>query len=788
MTNFLGGRHALPAESKSKLRGFGVAVFLSATTALTALPIAAEAQSYSFNTVRIEGNQRVEAGTILTYAGIGRGQTVSAGQLNDAYQRIIASGLFESVEIVPRGGTLVIEVKEYPTVNQVSIEGNRRLKDEELTALLESQPRQVFNPAIAERDAALIADAYSQQGRLASRVTPKIIRRSDNRVDVVFEIFEGDVTEIERISFVGNSVYSDRRLRRVLGTKQAGLLRRFVRRDTFVEDRIEFDKQVLSDFYMSRGYVDFRIMGVNAELARERDGYFITFNLHEGDQFKVGQVTTVSDLPDVDADEFQAELKLKPGQVYTPTDVENAISRLEGLANRKGLDFVRVEPRINRNDRDLSLDVEFEIVRGPRVFVERIDIEGNTTTQDKVIRRQFKVVEGDPFNPREIRETAERIRALGFFANSDVRAREGSRPDQVIVDVSVEEQATGSLSFGGTYSTNSGLGLVIGLRERNFLGRGQSVNLNLSGTEGSKVYSLQFAEPSFLGRDLTFSLDMAYSESQGNFANFDTETLRFKPGFSFAIGEKTRFGVFAKAEQIKMIDDGSTVGGIVADEIARDDDWNAGVGYTLSYDSRINELERDRGYRVSMEQEFAGLNSDNQYIKTTATATAQTKVFNDEITLRATVEAGVLAFNSGSSRSVDRFQIGGGLIRGFQPDGIGPREIVTDGGGAITSNDALGGDKFAVARFEAEFPLGLPEEYGLSAGVFYDIGSVWGVGNTSAATGTVYYDEFTARQVIGVSLFWTTPIGPLRFNWSKTLQKEEFDEDQSFNLTVSTEF
>ena len=396
MTNFLGGRHALPAESKSKLRGFGVAVFLSATTALTALPIAAEAQSYSFNTVRIEGNQRVEAGTILTYAGIGRGQTVSAGQLNDAYQRIIASGLFESVEIVPRGGTLVIEVKEYPTVNQVSIEGNRRLKDEELTALLESQPRQVFNPAIAERDAALIADAYSQQGRLASRVTPKIIRRSDNRVDVVFEIFEGDVTEIERISFVGNSVYSDRRLRRVLGTKQAGLLRRFVRRDTFVEDRIEFDKQVLSDFYMSRGYVDFRIMGVNAELARERDGYFITFNLHEGDQFKVGQVTTVSDLPDVDADEFQAELKLKSGQVYTPTDVENAISRLEGLANRKGLDFVRVEPRINRNDRDLSLDVEFEIVRGPRVFVERIDIEGNTTTQDKVIRRQFKVVEGDP--------------------------------------------------------------------------------------------------------------------------------------------------------------------------------------------------------------------------------------------------------------------------------------------------------------------------------------------------------------------------------------------------------
>lgn len=788
MTNFLGGRRVSGADAKLQLRKIGVAVFLSATTALTAVPHSATAQNYRFNSVAIEGNQRIEAGTILTYAGIARGQSLSAGELNAAYQRIIASGLFETVEITPRGGTLVIEVKEYPTVNRVRVEGNRRLKDDELLDLLDSKPRLVFNPATAEKDAATIAEAYSQQGRLASKVSPKIIRRSDNRVDLVFEVFEGDVTEVERISFVGNSVYSDRRLRRILETKQAGLLRRFVSRDTLVEDRLEFDKQVLSDFYMSRGYVDFRVMGVNAELARERDGSFITFNLHEGDQFKVGQVTTASDLPDVDPDAFLAELKLKTGDIYTPTDVENAIARLETYATRLGLNFVRVEPRISRNDRDLTLDVEFELTRGPRVFVERIDIEGNTTTLDRVIRRQFDVVEGDPFNPREIRETAERIRALGFFGAADVRAREGSAPDQVVVDVDVQEQPTGSLNFGGSYSTNSGLGLVIGLKESNFLGRGQAVDLNLSGTDGSQVYSLNFTEPSFLARNLSFNLDLNYSESSANYANFDTENIRIKQGFGFGLSQKTRVSVFGQTERVRMIDNGSsTFGGVVASEIAQDADWSTGLGYRVSYDSRRGELEQDRGVRFSFGQELAGLSGGSNYIKTTASATAQTKILNDEITLRATVEAGMLNFSEGSSRSVDRFSIGGGTIRGFQPDGIGPREIV-EVAGDVVSNDALGGDKFAVARLEAEFPLGLPEEYGLSGGVFYDVGSVWGLGNAGAATGDLYYDDFSARHVVGVSLFWTTPIGPLRFNWSKALQKEEFDSAQSFNLTVQTRF
>ncbi|QIZ82416.1 outer membrane protein assembly factor BamA [Thalassovita gelatinovora] len=753
------------------------------------LPNIAAAQDYRFNAVTIEGNQRIEAGTILTYAGIERGKTISAGELNAAYQRILASGLFETVEITPRGGTLVVAVKEYPTINKINIEGNRRLKDEDVLPLLQSKSRLVFNPKVAERDAATIAEAYNQQGRLSATVSPKIIRRSDNRVDLIFEVFEGGITEIERISIVGNDAYSDGRLRRVLQTKQAGILRALIRSDTFVEDRIAFDKQVLRDFYLSRGYVDFRITGVNAELTRERDGYFIAFNIEEGQQFRVGEVSATSDLAEVDSDEFLKSLKMRSGMIYSPTIVENSISRMERLANKKGLNFVRVEPRITRNDRDLSLDVEFILSRGPRIFVERIDIEGNTTTMDRVIRRQFKIVEGDPFNPREIRESAERIRALGFFANADVKAREGSSPDQVIVDVNVEEQPTGSLSFGGTYSTNTGFGLLVTLKEDNFLGRGQKLNLSVSGATDNKVYALNFSEPALLGRELQFDLDIGYRETETAYANYDSTSIRFKPGISFPVSDNGRLGLFYSAEKIEMIDDGSTgYGGIVGNEIAQADILSSSLGFTYSFDTRRSGLNPNSGVLFQFGQEFGGLGGDVTFTKSTAKAVAQTKVLNEEITLRASIEGGLLEYNTGASRSVDRFQIGSGLIRGFDPDGIGPREIVYDSSGDVVSNDALGGDMFAVARFEAEFPLGLPEEYGIHGGVFYDVGSVWGLGDTSSATGTVLYEDFSLRHVIGLSLFWTTPVGPLRFNWSKALQKETEDIEQTFNLTISTEF
>lgn len=784
MSEHIWGTPRAGKQHKALLRRTAFAFSVLISLGIAGTPDVAQAQSYRFSTLAIEGNNRIEDAAIASYAGIGRGQVVSAGELNDAYQRILGSGLFETVEITPRGNRLVIKVVEFPTINVIRFEGNKRLKDEVLEAIVESQSRRVLNPAAAERDAIAIAEAYAESGRVAARVTPRVIRRSDNRADLVFEIFEGALAEIERLSFVGNRVYSDRRLRRVLGTKQAGVLRALVKRDTLVEDRIEFDKQVITDFYQSRGYVDFRVTGVNAELARERDGYFLTFNVEEGQQFSFGEVTAVSELPNVDAELFQDELKIRSGVTYSPSLVESSIARLERLAIREGLDFVRVEPRITRNDRDLTLDVEFALVRGPRVFVERIDVEGNTTTLDRVVRRQFKVAEGDPFNPREIRESAERIRALGFFATAEVNAREGSSPDQVIVDVDVEERPTGSLNFGGTYSTDSGFGLVAGLTERNFLGRGQQLSFSLSTSPDVNNYEFRFVEPAFIGRDVAVGFSASYRDLTFSQVRYENTVGQIQPFMSFATGENSRLQLRYTYESVDMsIAATDAIAGSLLDaEAARGEEASSSIGYTYTYDTRIGGLNPDAGFLLEFGQDYAGAGGDIEYLRTTAKAVAQTKVFNGDVTLRASLEGGLLYTPNNDSRANHRFALGGSQMRGFEPYGIGPREQA-----AGTIDEGLGGKYFAVARFEAEFPLGLPEEYGISGGVFYDVGSLWGVDGTAGA-GSLLYNDASLRHVVGVSLFWETPIGPLQFNFSKALQKEAFDREQNFNLTIRTEF
>ncbi|MCV2881133.1 outer membrane protein assembly factor BamA [Actibacterium sp. XHP0104] len=734
----------------------------------------AQAQTYRFSTVEIEGNQRVDAATILSYAGIGRGQTLSAADLNTSYQGVVDSGLFEQVEMIPAGGKLIIRVVEYPTINLINFEGNKRIKDEDLQNLIQSQSRRVYSPRAAEADAAAIVQAYEQQGRLAATVDPRIIRRSDNRVDLVFEVTEGKVVEIERISFVGNRAYSDRRLRRVLGTKQAGLLRQIIRSDTFIADRIAFDRQVLTDFYASRGYIDMQVLSVAPELTRNRDAFVLTFNIREGQQFRFGEVTVTSDMADVDPAIYQDVLRLRPGVVYSPVLVEKAIERIEGLALREGLDFVRIEPRITRNDRDLTLDVELAMSRGPRIFVERIDIEGNVTTLDRVIRRQFKTVEGDPFNPRAIREASQRITALGFFETAEVSAREGTTPDRVIVDVDVEEKPTGSLSFGLSYSVATGVGTTISFSEANFLGRGQYLSFAVASGTDDNLFSFRFAEPAFLARDVRFGIGIDYSTSSGlHDALYDTRELNFSPSLQFPTGEFSRLELRYSLNRSQLFDY-SGASPILQAEVNQGQQITSSLGYTWSRDTRDVGLNPNAGVLLRFSQDFAGLAGDQKYIATEALAAAETKVYQEEITLRAELEGGILAMIDGNSRITDRY-FGTGKIRGFEPQGIGPR----DGG------EALGGNVYAVARFEAEFPLGLPEEYGITGGVFADFGSVWSLDNTN---GGLVDDGFHLRSSIGVSVFWDTVIGPLRFNFSEALVKETYDKEQSFDLTISTRF
>ncbi|MFG6500322.1 MULTISPECIES: outer membrane protein assembly factor BamA [unclassified Sulfitobacter] len=763
------------------LRGASLCVMLSVAWLVPSSQ--AQAQQYQFNTVVIDGNERIGDSAILRRAGIGRGQAVTGGQLNDAYQNLQNSGLFESVSLEPQGGTLVITVVELPTLNRVSFEGNRRIKDEMLAELIGSTERRVFNPSQAEQDAAAIAEAYSNEGRLSARVQPRIIRRDQNRVDLVFEIFEGDNVEIERLSFVGNRVYSDRRLRRVLGTKQAGLFRRLVKRDTYVEGRVEADKQLLRDFYLSRGYVDMRTEAVNAELTEERDGVFVAYNITEGQQFRFGEVKLESEVPGLNAAAYRDLLKIRPGVIYSPTLIENDIARIERQAIRDGVDFLRVEPVIDRNDRDLSLNVTYKLSRGERIFVERIDIEGNTTTLDRVIRREFDSVEGDPFNPREIRQAAERIRALQYFETAEVNARQGSSPEQVVIDVDVEEKPTGSLNFGGSFSNNDGFGVAVSFQEENFLGRGQRLNLSISTAEDATRYGVTFVEPRFLGRDVALGLKLDYAETNSSYTSYDTERLVFQPSLTFPVSENGRLSTRYTLEGIEMLErDDEDNSATIANEIAEGALFSSSVGYTYTYDTRRSGLDPTQGVLFEFGQDFAGLGGDNEYIKTTAKVAGEKRIFNEEVTLRATLEGGALSWNSGTNRAVDRFILGPSIMRGFEPGGIGPRDQSNG------VDDALGGNLFAVARFEAEFPLGLPEEYGITGGVFYDVGNLWDLSDVDTSGGTIVGESGSFRHVIGFSVFWDTPLGPLQFNVSDALKKESFDKEQSFEVTLRTTF
>lgn len=752
----------------------GTALCTAFFMAFSALP--ANAQSYSFSSIKVEGNTLVDPATIVKFAAIPKGQPISAGELNDAVQRLTDSGLFASVDVIPQGGTLVIKVTENPTVNAVAFEGNVKIKDEDLAKIVKSATRRVYSPAQVDADAAAITDAYTFAGRLAARVEPKVIDRGDNRVDLVFEIREGKVTEVERLSFTGNRAFSDRRLRQVLETKQAGIFRSIIQRDTFVADRTAVDKQVLVDFYRSRGFIDAQVLGVSSEFSRERDGFFLTFNIREGLSYKFNKLSVASEYPGVDTADFEKAMRIRSGVTYSPTAIDTTITRMESIAVKKGLDFVAIEPRITKNEANQTLDVTFVLTKGPRVFVERIDIEGNATTLDKVVRRQFRTVEGDPFSPAEIRQGAERIRALGFFKTADVNARQGTAEDRVIVDVNVEEQPTGSLNFGATYSVADGLGFNISLQESNFLGRGQYVGVKIGTTADNKDSSITFIEPALLDRDLKFKFSGWYRTSDKSNSYYSTTRYGVSPSLEFPVAERTRLELryTASSDEIHSVSANSST--ILQAEAARGALVTSSVGYTLSYDTRLASIDPNSKLLLTFGQDFAGLGGDIESITTSASATYETRILHDDVTLRAEFEGGAVTTTGAGSRIVDRFT-GNGKVRGFEANGYGPRDLTA------VNQDALGGNLFWSARVETQFPIGLPEEYGLTGGLFADVGSVWGLDNPGTVDDTMH-----VRSAIGFSIYWTSALGPLRFNFSKAINKETYDKEQTFDLTISTKF
>ena len=753
-----------------------------------------------FDRVDVVGNQRMSADTVRSIARIQTGVRVRLWEINDAVQRLHQSDLFENVTVRPEGNRLIIEVEERPTINQIAIEGNEILNDEVLLSLVTSEPRQTFSPARAEADAQSIVDAYMAAGRLSAEVTPRIIRRSENRVDLVFEVFEGGIVEIARVGFVGNRSYSDSRLRRVLATKQANLLSWLFRSDTFIEERLESDRALLEEFYRTRGFIDFEILSVTSELTRERDGFLVTFRLREGAQFFFGEITISSRLPEVNVDAFADLVDISPGEIFDEELLEDLLDDINLRTNELGYAFVQTAHSVTRINETQTVDINVELVRGPRQFIERIEISGNSTTLDHVIRREFRVVEGDPFNRREILRAQDRIRALGYFSNVSVDTRPGSTPEQAIVEVRVEERPTGSLTFGVSYATDEGVAGNVALREANFAGRGQKVGVSLSVGKADNTFSFSFEEPRFLDRDLAVGVSVYHERNTSDSFSYNSREIGMRPRVSFPVSASARLELSYVLNQAKLeqrTENGETnnnISPLVGDSgLGKTLTSAVGARYVLNETDSV--FQPSEGYRFSIGQTFAGLGGDVRYSKTSANFTAYSSLLKGDVILSSELEAGVFVPIGMDSRVTDRFFLGGDSFRGFQTFGIGPRD---------ENNSPLGGKYFAIARLEGTFPLGLPDEVGLTGGIFVDAGSLWGLDLESAPAPDGYENcedaagddtcvavspGFDLRSSTGFALYWNTAIGPLAFNFSRPLKYVKgVDRTERFRLTIGTRF
>ena len=563
--------------------------------------------------------------------------------------------------------------------------------------------------------------------------------------------------------------------------------------NTYDQDRLELDKELLRRFYLERGYIDVQVLSGTAQLARDRGGFFLSFTLSEGEKYNFGQVSVSSSIPGLDATAFQPLLApVADRGVYNIKFVERVIERMAFQAGQSGYAFVEIRPRVTKHPENRTVDINFELVEGERVFVERIDISGNDRTLDRVIRRQFHIVEGDAFNSREIRDAEDRIKGLGYFKEASVSVREGSAQGYALVDVQVEEQPTGSLSLGGAYSTTEGFSAQISLTERNFLGRGQTVTATVSASDQFANYALGFYEPALFDRDLLAGFTIFYRDSNLEEQSFSTSSAGFEPRVGFPLSENGRLTVRYHLSQDNIYDVQPDTSRIIEEEQGKL--LTSAIGLTYAYDRRNSVVDPSAGFILTLNQEFAGLGGDVTHSKTQGTARAYTSFFDEDLILSAELEGGVITSKDGT-RITDRFSTGGDNFRGFARNGLGPRDFCgADDEAACTPpqgeeevNDALGGNYYAVLRFDASFPIGVPEEYGVYGGVFGDIGSIWGLDDTAGSMGVVD-DGMHMRSAVGISLFVDTPFAPLRFNYALPLKREDYDVLERFRFAVETRF
>jgi outer membrane protein insertion porin family len=758
----------------------------------------AAAQSGVIKTIRVEGNKRVEPETVRTYLRFTIGDAYDPAKVDQSIKSLFSTGLFSDVRIDRDGTGVVVTVVENPVVNQVAFEGNREVDKATLEAEVQLKPRSVFTRARVQADVQRILDVYRRQGRYAASVDPKVIELENNRVNVVFEISEGGATKVQAINFIGNKAFSDSQLRDIISTSQSGLFDFIKGTNIYDPDRLALDKELLRQFYLKNGYADIRVVSAGAELARDGSGFYVTFVVDEGEPFTFGKVDIESSLPGVDPRTLQGELQTSPGSTYDQQAMDRTVERLTLVISEQGFAFARVRPRAVREPGARIINITYVVDQGPRIYIERINISGNLRTHDYVIRREFRLAEGDAYNPLMVNKAKQRLQALGFFKAVDIKRSQGSAPDRVVLDVGLVEQSTGELSFGAGYSTSEGVIGDVSISERNLLGKGQFLRLRLSGSFERMQVDLSFTEPRFLDHNISAGFDLFWKDvdlSAVSAFRSRTEGGSLRVAFplnenlwltnSYTLSQGTIYDVDHNIASLAIVQsEGSAV--------------TSAWGTSLAYDQRNHPKTPTKGYYFQVGTDFAGLGGDVQYWRVTGESRFYYPI-TDKVTFVGRAIGGHIAGWGGDDvRLIDLFYKGGETIRGFNRGGFGPRDLVT--------GDALGGDTFWATTAEVRFPLPLiPDDIGMSGAFFVDAGSMFGAGafakgpinNQCAAlaggtadhtAGICLADDSSIRASAGFSIIWNSPLGPLRLDIAKAFLKKSYDDEQLVRFGASTKF
>src|SRR5579871_5835983 len=829
-------------------------------TALVATFASAPAAAQTVASIEVEGNRRVEAETIRSYFKPGPNGQLDAGRIDDGLKALIETGLFQDVKINRDRGRIVVVVVENPVINRVAFEGNKKIKDEQLSAEIQSKARGTFSRPMVQSDAQRIAEIYRHSGRYDVHVTPEIIEQPNNRVDLVFTIEEGVKTGVKSIEFVGNNFYSSYRLRDVIKTRETNWLSFLGNGDTYDPDRVEADRDLIRRFYLKHGFADVQVVAALTEYDPDKKGFLVTFKIEEGQQYRVGSVKYESSIPNFDPNSLSSFSHVYVGSLYNAEALEKSVEEMQIEASRRGYAFAVVHPRGDRNFDSHTVSIVFSIDEGPRTYIERINIRGNTRTRDYVIRREFDISEGDAYNRALVDRAERRLKNLDYFKDVKITTEPGSSSDRVILNVNLEEKSTGDFSVSGGYSTTDGALAEVSISERNFLGRGLFAKAAVTYGQYARGLSLSFVEPYLLDYRVALGLDAFYRQQMANnYIAYGTKTIGFSPRLGLQLREdlslQLRYSIYQQTISLpsylancnNVIGNGmafnpspafvNSIGGPAAanalgavdasgmglwcysdgeaslpvrKELSQGAALTSAIGYTLNYNTLDNNKNPTDGLLIDFKQDFAGVGGDVSYLKSQIDGKYYAPLVSDIVGL-VHLQGGILnKIGNKELRMLDNFQMGPNLVRGFAPNGIGPRDINPFG-----TMDALGGTKYWGASLEVQMPFWfLPKEVGLKGAVYADAGGLWDyqgptnnfatgevnvpgcvpptnfpqVPNAGTCLGLQFNGQNIVRTSVGVGLVWASPFGPLRFDYAIPLTKGPYDHVQEFRFGGGTSF